>query len=560
MIRCWLLIGVFLATACLAVDLEKVYSPFRSRTDLLPSKLNVTKIDKDNVTDQPLFLAPWSPGEIKASQTYLGPHIFSGHGNLIWTGFGLYANSISNFMPFKHDNETKISFYDGNVADSGVGFGSFNLMNNKYQVVQRLGNTQGYLHDFHEFQVTGEDTAAFSTYKAVPYDLSDFDDFDGDEGWVYENLVTEVNMTNDEVVFQWHSLDHISVGDTKVKQLMKSTGASSSVPFDYLHLNSIQKDDDGNYLLSCRHTWSLYYIEGKSGKVLWRLGKSEGDNDWDIEDEAVFAYQHDARWVDPSYINKKEEKNVKYISLFDNSQTGGEPENYRDYSRGMIIKLDSSDGATDDKDKKGKVTLVHEYKLPDGSGASASQGSTQVLSNSNVVVGWGSNPYVTEHKLDGTIVFEAVINDKEYASYRAFKAPFEGDPQEHPAVASVYSKDDNKTTCYMSWNGATKVSKWEVHSGRNATGSKDSLLKKADKNKEDFETVVKVDGKHDYITVKALASNDSSLASGVTKTFEVNQIPEQKMQDDDDDDSSASTMKRSPLVLLSLLTITYFFL
>lgn len=533
-------------------DIETVTAPFRSRTELLPSKLNVTTNKKDNVTDWPMFIAPWSPGDIKKSQTFLGPHIFSSKGELIWTGYGYFGNAISNFMPFKKNDETHISFYEGNVADVGVGFGTFKLMNNKYEVTDRLGWKQGLLHDFHEFQMTGKDTAAFTTYDSVPHDLSGIDEFDGDNGWVFENVVTEVNTTNDEVVFQWRSLDHVPVKDSKMKSMLKDAGTASQNPFDYMHMNSINKDEEGNFLLSCRHLWSLYYVHGKTGKLIWSLGSSEGGSDWELGEGVEFAYQHDARWVkNPEIIGKKKEKNVRYMTIFDNSQAGGN-DNYRDYSRGILLKLDNSTDATNDKNKVGKVTLVHEYKLPQGIKGSESQGSIQILNNSNVFLGWGSNPMVSEHKLNGDIVFQATINNGEYGSYRAFKMDFEGNPQEKPALVSVYSKDDNKTTCYISWNGETKVDKWKIYSGHDNS----TLLHKAD-NSDSFETVYKTSGKHEDITIHAMSSNGSTLATKHANTREMHSLPEQDMPDDGSTDgiSGRSLMTIATVALMTLLLI-----
>ena len=43
-------------------------------------------------------------------------------------------------------------------------------------------------------------------------------------------------------------------------------------PYDYFHLNSIQQLPDGRILISSRHTWAVYSIEKKSGRIAWELG------------------------------------------------------------------------------------------------------------------------------------------------------------------------------------------------------------------------------------------------------------------------------------------------
>src|SRR5207245_11514768 len=62
---------------------------------------------------------------------------------------------------------------------------------------------------------------------------------------------------------------------------------------DYFHLNSLDLDADGNLLVSARNTSTIYKIDRKSGKVLWRLGGMKSD--FAVEPAASFGFQHDVR-------------------------------------------------------------------------------------------------------------------------------------------------------------------------------------------------------------------------------------------------------------------------
>ncbi|KAA8906009.1 hypothetical protein TRICI_005192 [Trichomonascus ciferrii] len=453
-----LLLTIFLVgTLCRAADLKS--APYESRIDLLPASLKVSTFVREKVSDDMIFIAPWSSGNIEKSQKYLGPHIFKADGELIWTGYGRFGNSVVNFMPSKGENgETRMSFFEGNVAFAGIGLGTYRAMDNRFDTTQHIGLKASYLHDFHEIKFTGPDTAVFSTYNPVPYKMSKFKESAFEDGWVFDNIITEVNTTTDEVVFQWNSLDHVSVGDTMVKSQMKSHGGSNLDPFDYMHLNSIVKDDYGNYLISCRHLWSLYYIDGKTGDLIWTLSTGNVDGDWEVDDDATFGFQHDANWVKPSSIGRSEEKNVKYISLFDNEKTGSGETAHRAYPRGMIIRLE--EGKARDSKKKGKVSLVKEYRL-DTDKASPSQGSIQVLENGNVFIGWGPNPVISEHLFNGSIIFKASLP---HATYKAYKSKFKGYPRENMSILSAYDGDSDTTTLYISWNGASEVEQWNVYS------------------------------------------------------------------------------------------------
>ena len=58
-------------------------------------------------------------------------------------------------------------------------------------------------------------------------------------------------------------------------------------------------------------------------------------------------------------------------------------------------------------------------------------GNAQVLGNGNVVVGWGSEPFVTEFAPDGAIVFDAKLPPGGQ-NYRAFRFPWVGRRSRRP--------------------------------------------------------------------------------------------------------------------------------
>ncbi|KAA8896374.1 hypothetical protein TRICI_006908 [Trichomonascus ciferrii] len=420
-------------------------------------------------------------------------------------------------MPTQYNGKDVMTFYAGNVDSTGVGFGTYRVMDHDFNTVAKVGLQQPYMHDFHEFQMIGPHTAVFSSYHAIPFNFTDVEGATDEHKWVFENRVTEIDVDTDEVLFQWNSIDHIPVNDTKVKNALKNDGKESRQPFDYMHLNSITKDDEGNFLICCRNLWSLYYIDGDSGKVIWSLGMSDGGSDWELEEDAQFAYQHHARWVDPEAINQPKEDNVKYLSIFDNGMSGAATAvNLRDTSRGIIVKLDSSYGATSDKSKIGKVSLVQEFKPFDETEKSVSQGSMQLLSNGNVFIGWGSSPKVTEHTINGDIVFAATINDGDHVSYRAFKGPFNGRPQDVPALVSVYDENKDTTTCFFSWNGASEVKSWSLYGG----STKDEMEEiESDIPHNTFESNYEATGYFPYTKIKALAEDGTVINEGLCQTY-----------------------------------------
>ena len=54
-------------------------------------------------------------------------------------------------------------------------------------------------------------------------------------------------------------------------------------------------------------------------------------------------------------------------------------------------------------------TLLPQYKMSDDSGKGilpTSQGSIQLLDNGNGFMGWRSEPYISEHTEDGTLIMQ----------------------------------------------------------------------------------------------------------------------------------------------------------
>ena len=89
-------------------------------------------------------------------------------------------------------------------------------------------------------------------------------------------------------------------------------------------------------------------------------------------------------------------------------------------------------------------------------------GNAQVLGNGNVLVGWGSEPYVTEFGRDGEIRFDARLPSGGQ-NYRALRFPWAALPAVPPAIA--YRAAGGKRRVHVSWNGATNVAAWELHAG-----------------------------------------------------------------------------------------------
>ena len=179
------------------------------------------------------------------------------------------------------------------------------ILDSAYKVVQTVrpsGQYQGQnlTEDYHEFHLKGPKgaTALISSYVTVPHSATYPACNGSTTAYISTGVFSEVTTdgTNREI-FQWSAIDHVDLQDTYVcpGQPQVGTGQNSSSAFDFLyeyihaplgdstltcgsHINAVDKDATGDYLVSSRHTWTIYKIAGlnntqyAAGTVIWRLG------------------------------------------------------------------------------------------------------------------------------------------------------------------------------------------------------------------------------------------------------------------------------------------------
>lgn len=285
------------------------------------------------------------------------------------------------------------------------------------------------------------------------------------------------------------------------------SGYNSSDAWDYFHINSVDKDVEGNYLISARDACAVHKINGTSGEIIWRLGGT--NSDFLLGPEVEFCFQHHAR-----YVSKDGHEEV--ISLYDNSAHGtedskGSEVHTHPFSRGKIIRVNTATW---------QASIVQAFHPPDNL-LSKSQGSTQLLPNGNVLVNWGSEGAVTEYRADGTPIFHAYMDSGDLGAgvqnYRGFRYNWTGIPNESPSLV-VLKSAQGETTAYVSWNGDTETALWRFYSVVDENGSRE-FLGKAERT--GFETSLKLlaDQAVGQVVAEAVNSRGKVLVStSVVKT------------------------------------------
>ena len=433
---------------------------FRSRPDLHPPAVTV-RTRKRGLEPGYVFVSP------KLGRGEHGPMIVEDMGRPVWFRNGLYA---LNFRVQEYRGEPVLTWWEGK-AKPRPSVGEYVILDGSYREVKRVQAGNGYKGNLHDFLITPRGTALLTVYNLVGRDLS----YLGGPvaGRVIEGVAQEVDIESGEVLFEWHSLDHVGVEESYNKRYY-------SEQLDYFHINSIDVYDEDHLLVSARNTCTVYKIDRKTGDIIWRLGGK--NSDFEMGEGTRTAFQHDARRHEDGTI-----------TIFDN---GAGPQ-VHPQSRGIVLELDED---------AMKATLVRAYTHPDKL-VSTSQGNMQVLPNGNVFIGWGSEPFVSEFSHDGELLFDAGIPPDD-DSYRSFRFPWKGQPAEAPAVA-VGQESDEELTLFASWNGATEVESWEVLAGPYP----DQLEPLGAIRRDGFETAISARTAEPYVAVRAKGSSGQILST-----------------------------------------------
>ncbi|KAF7173449.1 hypothetical protein CNMCM6106_007545 [Aspergillus hiratsukae] len=334
-------------------------------------------------------------------------------------------------------------------------------------------------------------TLLITIYQTGPYDLEAYGIYP-EMGWVMDGVFQEVDIETGEVVFEWKSLDHVPLSATLTPLRLDARvgdGLTKDTAWDYFHINSVDKNPQGDYLVSARHTSCIYKISGTDGSIIWQLGGTQSS--FQLANYN-FSYQHDARF-------REENETTTVLSLFDNGSN--RHQNTSSTSSGMIVSIDHSTNTS---------TLVRQYYAPGDGLLSPSQGNAQVLPNRNVLIGWGSKPSISEHTEDGTAIFFATLASPDSQNYRAFKCNWTAKPSDSPALRAYSASTNSPTTFWVSWNGATDVDGWRIHA---TTPASDEFMPLDVIHSQGFQTTFVSTSYHPRSFAEGIAADGSSLAN-----------------------------------------------
>ncbi|KAL2829345.1 ASST-domain-containing protein [Aspergillus pseudoustus] len=452
-----------------------------------------------------------------------------------------------------------LTFWAGDKGD-GIGDGYGLAFDDAYRLVYKV-SAQHISHDvhadLHEFAFTGDGTALVTGVDRIRVRGDDLRDR---YGWDYgfpagleidllDGVFQEIDLDTNEVLFDWRALDHVNPLDSYEQMGMG---------WDTYHINSIEKTQAGNYLISIRHTHSIHLIDGQTGAIIWTLGGAQ--NDFIEEEQEEFAtstdspsslpqplltmaWQHHARFVPGT--------NESQLTFFDNHvKTTTHGECRANCSRGLHIALNTTatpptaqllrqflHPARLQAQSQGSVQLLAPPPSSPSSATNTVSGSGSTSSSDlggNVFIGWGRCPGFTEHAASGETVLNVQFSPWHSAdipdaldNYRAYKMDWVAEPWWDPAiaVAEIQGEEEgangatassSELVIYVSWNGATEVARWVVR-GRGEGEDEDQDVVLATSPRTGFETRLAIpsgkDSQYRYLWAEALGERGNLLRS-----------------------------------------------
>lgn len=441
--------------------------PFQTfeSTDLTPPAVS-RKVDSPACHDGLFtFLTPRGKGVNEGR----GMVILDDEGELVWmqkTEGQPYNLDVQEYKGAPH-----LTYWLGDDTVGGHGEGDYYLLNSSYDVVAKISALDDLRADLHALTLTSNDTAIISIYQQYEKEKG------GKLQYIWDCLFQEIDVATNSLLFQWRASDHHDTSESFHNPRYKTEGLTNRTHWDWYHLNSVQKDDLGNYLVSARYTHSVSYIDGRTGDLLWTLGGKR--NMFDSDDGAIdFASQHFARFHSvvefPSLVDSLNDsqpgKTTQLISLFDNRNDDTWDTELP--SRGLLLAVTyptSLDSISSTSKSDYKARIVREYLHPNNLVAD-SQGSLQVVpaydpnQDPSVVVGWGARSVWSSYSSSGELMCddhfgtEAAILNGLVQSYHVMRYPWVGTPSDAPSAVF----DSSQNSIFVSWNGATEVDSWAL--------------------------------------------------------------------------------------------------
>ena len=353
--------------------------------------------------------------------------IFDNHGSPVW-----YMHTGGERRDFKVQPNGWITMMIRGADGYGHGEGfiaydeNFNLIKEFYAV--QKDQPYNVSTDEHELQVLEDGGYLLIALRWISYDCSPWGGPSNSR--IYESGIQEFTA-DDDCIFQWWATENgLDPADAEVVD-------NTSGSFRFPHMNSIDIDEDGHIILSCRNLSEVIKIHRQTGEKIWRLGGAH--NQFAFIDDPLNGQknQHAARALGGG----------RY-SIFDNG-VNHSPQ----VSRAVIYQLDTT-----------QMMATLEWEYQEFGWYSYNMGNAQVLSNGNVLINWARTflPKLTEIRPDGSMAFQMDFAHPSEC-YRVHRCPWEGRVE---APVLDYEMETDYVILLMNKFGDPDVDYYRIYAGR----------------------------------------------------------------------------------------------
>ena len=227
------------------------------------------------------------------------------------------------------------------------------MLDDDYEVVDRVkvvGDDTNHT-DFHDFLILENGDYVLMSYNGVERD-----------GVFYEDSVVQViDPDTREEVFRWEALNEITPEEIIGDRLP-----------EWVHINSVFRDDNGDYIMSLRWASSIIKVDGDTSDIIWRLGGLRSD------------FEIDDHWGGPCGQHTAQINSKGNLIYFDNGTNCPELPEYEERAstpaRMRYVEYELDEQAM-------TAELVREIIHP--TYTTGPTGSVQELPNDHVLVSWG---------------------------------------------------------------------------------------------------------------------------------------------------------------------------
>ncbi|MFZ4523632.1 MAG: aryl-sulfate sulfotransferase [Bacteroidales bacterium] len=347
-------------------------------------------IEDSAATSGYYFMIPYTNGMVNNFDR--GQLILDRFGRIVFYRIFPVGLNLTPAIDFKLQPNGMMSYFNTN-RDKYI------IMDSTFTDVDSIDCVHGFVTDQHDLQILPDNHYLLFGTEIRFMNLSSYHWFGvghnlpgGTNAQVFGVVIQEFDE-NKALIWEWKSHDHYQFGDVDQVWL------SNPNKVDWTHANAVEKDNDGNILLSMRHFNEITKIDHSTGNIIWRLGGKQ--NQFAFPNDPIrFTGQHDIRRVNDSSI-----------TLFDNGQyTTPQVCRALEYSLDEINKV---------------ATLTWEY-IYDSARFSLACGNHQYLENGNHLVDFGFTPdtfpWMVVVKPDKSKVLEFSYPTG-FISYRAFNYP-----------------------------------------------------------------------------------------------------------------------------------------